>query len=201
VQHINLVSQLGRTNTPLFAAIHQFWLVVAVIVIMSCVGITAWIGNQSGADELAVLKAQQQESSSQLDRLNAKIIKLKNVSSLKSQIELTQEDIVFRRKLLASVGPVNETITNFAEHLTGLARQHVDGMWFTTIQLQDGGHQLALRGRTQHAELLPRYLQKLRSEKIFSGHNFKVFRMKVPEDRVDLLDFELRAGDMVTSDE
>jgi hypothetical protein len=74
-------------------------------------------------------------------------------------------------------------------------------MWFTTIQLQDGGRQLALYGRTTQAELLPRYLRSLQAEEIFLGHSFKVFRMKVPEDRVDLLDFELRAGDMVTSDE
>lgn len=201
MQHINLVSQLGRTVTPPFAAIHQFWLLILIVAIMSCVGIATWIGNQSGADEVSLLKAQQQESSSQLEILNARIAKLKNDSSLKAQIELLQEDIVFRRKLLESVDPKQEEIINFAEHLTGLARQHIDGMWFTNIELQDGGHQLALYGRTQQAELLPRYLRKLRAEKIFFGHNFHVFRMKVPEDRIDLLDFELRAGDMVTSDE
>lgn len=201
MQHINLVSQLGRTVTPPFAAIHQFWLLILIVVIMTCVGTATWVGNQSGADELSSLKVQQQESSSQLEILKARIVKLKNDSSLTGQIELLQEDIVFRRKLLASVDPKKEKIINFAEHLTGLARQHIDGMWFTNIQLQDGGRQLALYGRTTQAELLPRYLRRLRAEKIFFGHNFNVFRMNVPEDRTDLLDFELRAGDMVTSGE
>lgn len=201
MQHINLVSHLGRTVTPPFAAIHQFWLLVLIVVVMSATGVAILIGNQSGADELRVLKARQQESSSQLEVVNARIVKLRNDSSLQGQIELLQEDIVFRRKLLESINPKKEPIINFAEHLTGLARQHIDGMWFTTIQLQDGGRQLALYGRTTQAELLPRYLRSLQAEKIFLGHSFKVFRMKVPEDRVDLLDFELRAGDMVTSDE
>jgi cell division protein FtsB len=201
MQHINLVSQLGRTVTPPFAAIHQVWLLILIVLIMTCVGTATWIGNQSGTNELSALKVQQQESSAQIDTLNARIAKLKNDSSLKGQIELLQDDIVFRRKLLASVDPKKDKIINFAEHLTGLARQHIDGMWFTNIRLQDGGRQLALYGRTNQAELLPRYLRRLRAEKIFFGHNFNVFRMKVPEDRIDLLDFELRAGDMVTTDE
>ncbi len=201
MQHINLVSQLGRTVRPQFAALHQFWLLVFVIALMLCLSAVTWFGNRSAAEELSILKAQDQESAAQLALLSAKIVRLQKDSDLKSQIEILQEDIVFRRQLLASVDPKEDIARNFSEHLTGLARQHVDGMWFTTIQLQKGGHQLALLGRTQHAELVPRYLQRLRAEKIFSGHNFKVFRMVVPEDRTDLLDFELRAGDMVMSDE
>ena len=84
----------------------------------------------------------------------------------------------------------------FADHLQGLARQQIDGMWFTEIQLQNGGQQLALIGQTRRPEYVPRYVQKLTAEDIFIGHQFRVFRMSVPADKKNIFEFELRSKEI-----
>lgn len=201
MQHINLYSQLDRAVTPRLAAIHQLWILMIVSVLMLSLFAVLWFGNKSQADDLKVLQQQQQTTSSQLDMLKAKKQKLLKNATLKNEIKVLQEEIVFRRHVLASVDPVVGISSGFAGHLTGLARQSIEGMWFTEIMLQNGGSDLALLGRTQRAEYLPQYLQKLSLEKVFSGHQFRVFRMKELIDRPGLLGFELRAIDSEQSHE
>ena len=195
MQHINLCSQLDRVVEPPFSARQQLWFVAAVFVVMLCAYLLITASVSSGVKELNDLHGQQQSLAAQVDSLKAKKQQLQQDKGLQQEIAQLKKDIQFRRQLLATVDPEATRGQNFSEHLVGLARQHVDGLWFTEIQLQEGGQQLALLGRTRQAEYLPRYLQKLTAEDVFSGHQFRVLRMNVLEDRTDLLDFELRSNE------
>lgn len=195
MQHLNLYSELDRVVEPPFSGRQQLWIVCAVFVVMMLAYGVLLIGSQLMESELAELAARQQTMTEQLDTLKAKKYKLERENNLDGEIASLQNDIQFRRQLLASIDPPNseQVEAGFASHLEGLARQNIDGMWLTEIQLQQGGQQLALMGRTRAPEFVPRYLQNLATETIFSGRQFRVFKMNIPEGENNLLDFELRA--------
>ena len=192
-QHVNLCSQLDRVVEPPFSARQQVLLTAAVAFLMICIAALMWRANDELSTELAQLQTQQQQLAATLDGLRAEKAKRERETNVKDELTLLTEDIYFRRQLLASIDPSDSGGQTFAEYLQGLARQHVDGLWFTDIHLLEGGQQLSLVGSTREPEYLPRYLQKLNAEKVFAGHQFRVFRMKAVDDGQDLLDFEVRA--------
>lgn len=195
MQHINFYSQLDRAVTPPFAVIHQLAVLAVALVSMLCLFAFLSIENKSLADNLRKLQQQNQVSSSELEQLKSKKQKLLKSSTLKSDIEILEQEIRFKRDVLANVDPQDNSDSGFSRHLIGLARQSFDGLWFTQIMLQQGGSELVLMGRSLEAEYLPQYLQKLSVERVFSGHQFRVMRMTTPMDGPDQLNFELRATD------
>lgn len=83
-------------------------------------------------------------------------------------------------------------IEGFVPQFTGLAKQHVDGLWLTALHLQQGGEKLSLRGSTNSPELLPKYLQRLSNEPSLSGIEFKTFVMQRNKEKTQI-DFDLRS--------
>ncbi|ARN73597.1 PilN domain-containing protein [Oceanicoccus sagamiensis] len=202
MQHLNLYSELDRAVEPPFSGRQQLWIVAAVVVVMVLVYGVLLVGSQSLQSERDALAQRQLTISDQLEQLKERQAKLERDNNLDAEIALLLNDIDFRRQLLASIDPnTNQVENGFAGHLEGLARQHIDGMWLTEIQLQQGGQDLALIGRTRAPEFVPRYLQNLATESIFSGRQFKVFKMSIPEGETNILDFELRGQETISTPE
>jgi len=67
----------------------------------------------------------------------------------------------------------------FSESLRALARQHESGLKLSAFTLAGG--RLELKGQAQSAELVPAYLQRLRTEKSLSGLTFGRLRISAPE--------------------
>ena len=79
----------------------------------------------------------------------------------------------------------------FVEHIAGLARQKVDGLWLTRLRIASGGTDIELHGTTSKSVLLPQYLQRLSAEKAFTGTEFKKLSMQRQEKQKQWLDFSL----------
>ncbi|WP_101758874.1 hypothetical protein [Oceanicoccus sp. KOV_DT_Chl] len=194
MQHLNFYSQLDRAVEPALSARQQVWLLAALVVVMLVSYVALAVSSNGLQNEREQLQRQQASIADTLTVLQARKAKLERESKVDGEIALLQSDIQFRRELLANIDPNSAVLEKgFADHLSGLGRQHIDGMWFTEIQLHNGGRQLALLGQTKAPELVPRYIQKLAHESVFSGHEFRVFRLKVPKQQKHLLEFELRA--------
>ena len=194
-QHLNLYSQLDRVVEPPFSARQQVMVLAAALVVMAAVAALMWWSNRELIAELTQVQADQRRQAAELEDLQAEKAKKMRIDTVKSELTFLTEDIQFRRQLLANIEPDSSDRQSFAGYLQGLARQHIEGMWFTDIHLLQGGQQLSLAGSTREPEYLPRYLQKLNAEIVFAGHQFRVFRMNAAEDRPGILDFELRAFD------
>jgi Tfp pilus assembly protein PilN len=57
-------------------------------------------------------------------------------------------------------------------YLIGLARQRIEGLWLTRIDIREGGDAINLSGRSITAEQVPQYLQRLSAEQAFKGRTF-----------------------------
>jgi len=92
-----------------------------------------------------------------------------------------------RHKGLASSG--------FSAFFGGLARNTLDGIWLSNVDVAAGGSEMSLRGQAIEPALVPRLLQSLATEKAFAGRTFRKvsFERRELEGKA-LVDFELRSA-------
>lgn len=193
MQQVNLYLQLERAVEPPFSAKQQAMALAAAAAVMLFIYVVLMVLVSLQADSVSVLRAEQGQLSRSLGELQAKKQALEDNQPLFKEIASLEAEVKFRRQLLHSVNPEDKPDGNgFAPYLQGLGRQAIDGMWFTRIHLTNSGREMALTGRTNKAELLPRYLQKLARETIFDGQQFSVLRIASP-DKPGPLIFSVRA--------
>lgn len=83
----------------------------------------------------------------------------------------------------------------FSAFFAGLARNPVNGLWFSNVGLSAGGNEVLLKGSTTQPALVPRLLQELAAEPAFAGRTFRraSFQRGRDDDR-GIVEFELRSG-------
>jgi hypothetical protein len=57
----------------------------------------------------------------------------------------------------------------YAEYFRALARQRVEGLWLTGVQVGSAGNDIGVRGRALDAALVPGFLGRLRNEQVMQG--------------------------------
>ena len=90
-----------------------------------------------------------------------------------------------------------------SEYLRAFARQRLDGVWITGLSIGGAGREITVDGRTRDAQLLPRYLQRLRDETALRGRAFATLAVHRPSTRdqarsfaePDYLEFRLATAD------
>ena len=89
----------------------------------------------------------------------------------------------------------NPEPNTFSEFFGGLARNPVDGLWFSNVGLAAGGNEVLLKGMTTEPSLVPRLLQTLAAEKAFAGRTFRrVSLQRQDGDAAGPVEFELRSA-------
>lgn len=196
MQHINFFSQLERAVEPPFSARQQVVLLGSLFVILLFIyGVFQWQQSSLFA-EFEVLKAEQLKVSNSLKSLTARKKALENNSELIAEISNLESAVKFRRQLMASINPKDQQgESGFSIHLNGLARQQLEGLWFTEISLTDRGEKMALSGYSRKPEYLPRYIQRLSAESVFEGQQFSVLRMHDDEKYRNTMRFEVRTNE------
>ncbi len=93
------------------------------------------------------------------------------------------ETLVRRRgeSLAVISGGALGSTNGFSAHMRALARQSVGGLWLTGVSIANGGSEVTLRGRMLHADLLPRFLGRLGTEKSFEGRGFRSLAIDQPK--------------------
>lgn len=66
----------------------------------------------------------------------------------------------------------------FSGYFQALARQVVDGVWLTGVDMAAGGKALQIRGRMLQESLLPAYVERLNQEPAFQGRRFAALEMR-----------------------
>lgn len=194
MQHINFCSQLEKPAAQILTARQQLLGLGILLGLVVLVWLGLWVNSSSIRGDLEHLRQQQTGLAQQVELLRTQKQQLENNPALDQEIASLQKQLDFRRRLMARLGENESPQTaGFANHLSGLARQAFNGLWFTGLQLQQGGRQMALIGQTRKPEYVPQYLQKLSLEPVFAGQQFRVFRMSVNDDSPTQMRFEIRS--------
>ncbi len=97
---------------------------------------------------------------------------------------------------LNAIGQLDNPEPNaFSEFFGGLARNPVEGLWFSNVGLAAGGNEVVLKGMTTEPSLVPRLLQTLAAEKAFAGRTFRSVSLQRQDgDAAGPVEFELRSA-------
>lgn len=184
IQNINLYREeladkrVGTKTTNSFALLA----VLALLGIGGNVGFVAWEVYQQ-KETMAKLTAESADITAKLTELTVRLLAAEGLTKDTDidAMELRIRELRGKRKAL-QVYLQNED-PGFSEFLIALARQHVNGMWLTSVALTNKGREVELEGRSTRAELVTEYLARLNFEPEFTGVRFQGFRISKPESK------------------
>ena len=90
-------------------------------------------------------------------------------SQLDQDLKTTEAAIALRRLLLSEIQSGTGAPSAYSEYLRAFARQTVQGLWLTGIQITEGGGQLNVSGRALQADLVPVLIARLKQEAVLRG--------------------------------
>lgn len=194
-QQVNLYQPILRREKKVFSAVTMLQtlaLIAALMLLMYAVN--HWQLQQLDAEN-AQLQAQQRSLTEQVTTLSRELQSRPESRELRAEAETLRRELDLKRDLLDLMRNRSTARTNgFSESFAGLARQRVDGLWLTGIELHNSeARHVALRGMTSRAELVPQLVKQLGAEPAFQGLRFRHLRVFQPEgsDSGNVLEFEL----------
>lgn len=194
-QQVNLLAPMFRKQRALFSA--EVTLAIAGLVVIALgliYAATAWRG-ASLAKEQARLEQQRDTTTRRLTELAAQFQGRGHDKSLDAELAALTQERERKQQALAALSrqELGNTL-GFSAHFTGLARQRLNGLWLTHIEVGASGSRMVLDGITLSEELIPQYLKKLGGETVFAGTEFGHARLERARDGGDQLRFELRTA-------
>ena len=193
-QNINLYQPIFRRQQKIFSA--ETMVMMLALLVLGLVLISVWSqwrysSLQSQLDQLAT---QESEALERLASLEQALPRREESPALRRAVEAAEQDVALKQRALQVLdnGALGQQ-AGFSEHLAALGRQRIEPVWLTGIRIQEGGQQLRLQGRTLQADQVPVYMQRLSSEPVYSGTDFRTMvieRVDTP-DGGTVLEFRL----------
>jgi len=185
-QTINLFDHLTKRETIAVSSQHIF---IAVMVTLVAVLLVSLVSVYNARQDITLVQQAERDN----ERLQAQLSELRAESSNDSKsMQRTRRLLKQRRQILHSLSNQQHDIgLGFSDHLAGLGRQQLKGLWLSSIELRAGGEEISLKGAMKHATLLPRYLQDLGKEPAFSGLRFQLMKIENSEASRDHMQFEI----------
>lgn len=150
----------------------------AVYLLLAAAGGWAWQNAATRSQAATAAELQLKAVKAQVDAATKAAGVRKPSPQLISELERA-EGMLRRRgdiaRLLES-GAVGNT-GGFAEYLRGFARQVPEGLWLTAFTIKSGGSDMEIRGSMLDPVVLPEYIRRLGTEKVFQGRSFASLTM------------------------
>lgn len=181
-QQINLYSPIFRKQKKVFSATTMLQGVALIVIVVT-------VFYYSIALQTSLLDIRANESSRQL---KAELERLKAYGAGESPAERAKALADRKKKLDATLAGHTQALAAFdsdaaggrpegySEVLRALARASMEGVWLTRIQFARGRGELSIAGRATRAELVPAYLERLRSEQALRGRDFSRLEVMRP---------------------
>jgi hypothetical protein len=194
-QQINLYQPIFRKQKKKFSAeamLQGFLIVLAGA--LALVGYAYWQNSQLRAQlshsdrQLASATKRFEEAARKFAGQSRQVSPEQKVAELQRAIQLRE-----RVRGLLSRGIFANT-QGFSGYFAAFGRQHVPGVWLTSMQITGAADELMLSGRSQMPELVPRYLQRLSQEKPLAGIEFQSFQLSRPKEHNRYVEFTVRTG-------
>lgn len=181
-QQINLYQPIFRKEEKKFSTVAMMQAVGLVAVGVVALYGYSWWQSQALKTELKRVEQGHAAASKRLADVTKKFGMGKGPGLLDSEIARLENEVVAKQQLreILQRGIFSNT-AGFSNYLVSFARQRVPGVWLTGFDITGAAEEMSLAGRTTNPELVPRYMQKLSSEKTLSGIEFRTFQMNRPQ--------------------
>lgn len=180
-QQINLYQPIFRKEEKKFSTIAMLQAIGIVAIGVAAMYGYTWWQTQSLRSELKRVELSHATASKRMADVADKFGKSASDTSLDAKITQMEGDLAAKQRMqgILQRGIFSNT-RGFSDYLVSFARQSVPGVWITGFDITGAADQMMLAGRSTNPELVPRYMQKLSTEKVLSGIVFNVFEMQRP---------------------
>ena len=193
MQQVNLYQDELKTQKLKYSASLLLQVSIVLVVMLSAITGFSYFQLQQHQSSLAEYQQKQKVAMADLQTIQSELALRKKDAALARRIVQKTKELSNKQKVLNILSRDEFGNTKgFIEHVSGLARQRVEGLWLTKIRIASGGTDVSLTGTTSNPSLLPKYLQRLSSEKAFSGTEFQSLLMARQEKKNKLLNFSLK---------
>lgn len=200
MQQINLYLPEFHPRREPINARHMGAAVLAALIIMAFWSL--WSGSRTGQldSQLEAERAELQAVQAQVEELTARL-PARRGDSVEEQVARLRDEVRRREQILRLITRQNlGNAEGFSSQLQTLARQSMKDLALERISLLAGGSYAELSGRVRQPELVPVYLQRLRSEQSFSRVGFGVLDVaREPDDHGPGLSFSVRRAERESS--
>ncbi|HIP52572.1 MAG TPA: hypothetical protein EYH03_00990 [Chromatiales bacterium] len=191
VQQINLYQPMFRKREEPFTALTLFRIVATLLITMGAITLALLWQAQKLERLHDELEAQKEVVAQRLLEIKQRMPQRQANPLLEKRLESLMRHRDAQRLvntlLEQQLGEAQQPLSAFFE---GLAKSPVEGLWFNTIRVSEGGDYLALQGRVLEPELVPRLLSSLGKEEVFKGRAFQVLKLNRQEED-QRIDFQL----------
>lgn len=193
-QQINLYQDVFREQALPVSARQTALAVLALIGVLALASAALYWQQQGLENRLAEQEQQKVALEERVSALRTQLESRSGDRQLQQSVEALNAELETRQRILQALsGKRFGNTGGFVEHLSGLARQRIEGLWLTGLDLHHGGTRLDLQGRSRQPEFVPNYLQKLAAEPIFAGTEFENLNISRNETQRNLVDFQLHS--------
>jgi len=162
---------------------------VVVFSVLSVVQMSMMDTMEKSAD---VAINQKQRLSDQLAKLEASFVEPKEDPALRSEIANINENIKSKKVLVNFLGGQSSKKTfSFSSVMNGLSEKSIKGVWLTEFSIKTDGNHYRLVGNTQHPDLIPRYIDRLKTSETLMGTSFSLFDLERSDKGASYLKFIL----------
>lgn len=182
-QQINLLDARFRAQKPHFSAL-------TMALAMGAIAALAVVMQQLFAQQNRTLQATLAQADRRAEGLREQTVRLGRELGEQGRSTALAEDLVRieeqlrqRRGLLEGMqGGTGRNLEGFSPYLSALARQTLNGVWLTGIEIDGRSGDLVLKGRVLDGDLVPAYLRRLDQEPLFKGRSVTELRLASKEE-------------------
>ncbi|AJP47538.1 hypothetical protein PG1C_01765 [Rugosibacter aromaticivorans] len=156
-------------------------LALAAVVLFGVLGVLAFIAQRDLSrqqSEVVAVSRELETVKMQLDEANQLASRPANPQLL-AEVNHAQATIARREEIarLLESGAVGNS-GGFSAYLLGFAHQVPPGLWLTGFTLGTGGSDMEIHGSTFDEKIVPEYIRRLGSEKVFQGRQFSALSLQ-----------------------
>ena len=180
-QQINLFNPIFLKQRKMFAA--KTMAQALGVILLVCILMAVYTGWQLRTREAQAAKsaARVADTKKRLDDAGVRYAPHAADPALADQVERSQDDVHSLERVQDTLngGGFGDT-KGYSIYFRSFARQIVEGLWLTGIDINGAGQQIDLKGRALRAELVPEYLKRLGRESEMKSKTFATLDMKAP---------------------
>ena len=180
-QQINLYQPIFRKEEKKFSTVAMLQAVGLVAIGVVLLYGFSWWQNQTLKNEIRRVEQNHATASKRLADASQKFGPRAGAVSIDTEIARAEDEIAARQQIreILRRGIFSNT-RGFSDYFVSFAHQRIPGVWLTEFDITGAAEEMSLAGRTTNPELVPRYMQKLSSEKTLAGIEFRAFQMNRP---------------------
>ncbi len=171
------MSQQINLFNPLFLEKKKYFSVVAMTQALGLIvlGLAAFYGfafwqDRNLARQTGESGRAYEQQKQQFAKIGAELSPERREAQLDQDLKSIEAGIALRQSLLRELGTGGFAgPTGYSEYLRAFARQTVQGLWLTSIQIEEGGGALIMTGRALQADLVPVLIGRLKQESVLRG--------------------------------